>query len=357
MLLRTVMHASALLCLTTQGAEAQATWFYRGIHFPEARYLLNKDRIGEWSLPSCSTCSDFVQPRVPMSTSSQGVVDAHVAAAVMYAWAAEVHSKMGKADLAADEARQMHDELVLFAKYCTARAAQSTRGIWACPAPATDADAPEPGDPEMSRRPNTNASSGATAGNSATRAGELGSSAATAADAARARDPRTMTSAEIQAELESISSWISNDLARAARTRTRLDQNSGSTIGADITNAALQGCNLTASWSKNIYDARGRSNPKSADAEGASFRVPLDAFKDGLVMIVPAAPGIFADPHFELLARTLPERAVGAETKVLGGKSAPPAPTSEFRLPAGNNERVAEEIRVTLKRAIALCSN
>jgi hypothetical protein len=115
-------------------------WFYNGRHAREVQHLLQ--RVDNWKLPSCATCSDLSAPDIPINPNSTQR-DAYVGTAVAYAFGAEAYAKVGKPAEAEQAAESMHKSLELANELCSpSTSAVDARGmtpatlrIWSCPAP------------------------------------------------------------------------------------------------------------------------------------------------------------------------------------------------------------------------------
>jgi|SRR5581483_5620567 len=118
---------------------AAPAWYYQGRHSREVQYLL--ERVDNWKLPSCATCTDLNPPDLPINPNSSQR-DAHVDAAATMAFGAEAYAKIGKTEQADQAAETAHKELEQANSLCGSGGAIEARGftpatlkIWPCPAP------------------------------------------------------------------------------------------------------------------------------------------------------------------------------------------------------------------------------
>jgi hypothetical protein len=119
-------------------APAAQSWHYAGPHHAEVRYLLS--RVQGWSVPSCAACSDGATPELDIEQSCSR--DASVAAAVMYAWAAESYAAVGQAANARQHALTMRETLNQVDGLCSPGTPTfgggepcATDRVWPCPSP------------------------------------------------------------------------------------------------------------------------------------------------------------------------------------------------------------------------------
>ena len=129
----------AIVATTAFRSAQRQQWYYNGKDARAVHNLL--DRVDNWRLPSCASCSDLKAPDLPINPNSSQR-DAYVDAAATMAFGAEAYAKVGKEAEAENAARAVHQNLEQADALCGDTPAVDARGmtpatmrIWSCPAP------------------------------------------------------------------------------------------------------------------------------------------------------------------------------------------------------------------------------